>query len=39
MEQYLDQVNTILEFGSWTGNRTGYKTIEIFGMQEHYYDS
>jgi len=32
----MNQLDVILEEGEWTKNRTGVKTIEIFGMQARY---
>ena len=36
MKSYLDIINKIIEFGEWSGNRTGVRARKISGaMFEH----
>lgn len=36
MKEYLDLVKTVLEKGKWNQNRTGTKTLSIFGHQMRF---
>lgn len=36
MEQYKAMVQHVLDHGEWTSNRTGVKTLEVFGYQTRF---